>query len=116
AWPLSAARRTVVGLDRRYKETLEELFEGENMLDETTRRGFFKTTAAAGAASGMLVATPELSANETNVYTRLGVRPVINAAGVLTYLGGSLMPPEVVRAMEEASKHFVQIPELQKKV
>ena len=42
--------------------------------------------------------------------------PVINAAGVLTYLGGSLMPPEVVRAMEEASKHFVQIPELQKKV
>jgi D-glucosaminate-6-phosphate ammonia-lyase len=86
------------------------------MADETTRRGFFKTTAAAGAASGMLVATPELSANETNVYTRLGIRPVINAAGVLTYLGGSLMPPEVVRAMEEASKHFVQIPELQKKV
>ena len=68
------------------------------MLDETTRRGFFKTTAAAGAASGMLVATPELFANEANVYTRLGVRPVINAAGVLTYLGGSLMPPEVVRA------------------
>ena len=51
-----------------------------------------------------------------DIRRRLGVRPVINAAGVLTYLGGSLMPPEVVRAMEEASKHFVQIPELQKKV
>src|SRR5438876_73168 len=59
---------------------------------------------------------PEAAAHQENVYTRLGIRPLINAAGVLTYLGGSLMPPEVVRAMEEASKHFVQIPELQKKV
>jgi L-seryl-tRNA(Ser) seleniumtransferase len=49
------------------------------------------------------------------VYERLGIRPVINGVGVVTVLGGSIMPPEVVQAMEEASRHFVPLPELQKK-
>ncbi len=35
--------------------------------------------------------------------------------GTVTTVGGSLMPPEVVRAMEEASRHFVFVPDLQKK-
>jgi L-seryl-tRNA(Ser) seleniumtransferase len=35
--------------------------------------------------------------------------------GTVTVVGGSLMPPEVVRAMEEASRHFVYVPDLQKK-
>jgi L-seryl-tRNA(Ser) seleniumtransferase len=51
-----------------------------------------------------------------NVYTRIGVRPVINGMGTVTVLGGSLMPPEVLRAMEEAAGHFVRLPELQEKV
>jgi D-glucosaminate-6-phosphate ammonia-lyase len=34
----------------------------------------------------------------------------------VTVLGGSIMPPEVVEAMVEASKHFIQLPELQRKV
>src|SRR5437773_7503596 len=33
-----------------------------------------------------------------------------------TVLGGSIMPPEVIRAMEEASRYFVSLPELEKKV
>lgn len=53
---------------------------------------------------------------EANIYSRLGLRPLINGVGVVTHLGGSLMPPEVVRAMEEASKYFIPLPELQKKV
>jgi L-seryl-tRNA(Ser) seleniumtransferase len=85
------------------------------MSNRTTRRKFFKATTV-GAASGLLASPPQVSAHQDNVYSRLGIRPVINAAGVLTYLGGSLMPPEVVRAMEAAGKHFVQLPELQKKV
>ncbi|MEJ7605707.1 MAG: selenocysteine synthase [Bryobacteraceae bacterium] len=36
--------------------------------------------------------------------------------GVVTVLGGSLMPAEVVRAMDEASQHFVQLPDLQRRV
>lgn len=46
-------------------------------------------------------------------YKALGVRKAINAAGILTRIGGSRSPPEVFRAMEEASKSFVTIAELQ---
>jgi len=46
-------------------------------------------------------------------YKKLGLRRVINAATCLTRLGGSIADPSVYRAMEEASKSFVQIPELQ---
>lgn len=46
----------------------------------------------------------------------LGLRPVINAAATLTKLGGSLMPPEVVAAMQAGSRTFVDWPELQRAV
>jgi L-seryl-tRNA(Ser) seleniumtransferase len=48
-----------------------------------------------------------------NVYTAIGVRPFINARGTWTYLSGSLELPEVRAAKMEASKHFVDIFELQ---
>ncbi|MDE0555673.1 MAG: aminotransferase class V-fold PLP-dependent enzyme [Candidatus Poribacteria bacterium] len=50
------------------------------------------------------------------IYERLGIRTVINGNATLTRLGGSIMPPEVVAAMSDASKHFVDIIELQKRV
>ena len=50
--------------------------------------------------------------NSANVYTRLGLRPIINAAGTYTHLGGSLMPDEVVNAMIDAGKHYVPIRDL----
>lgn len=49
-------------------------------------------------------------------YKALGIRPVINAFATLTKLGGSLMPPEVLQAMNEAASCFVDLHELQKKV
>ncbi len=49
-------------------------------------------------------------------YELLGVKPVINATGTVTFLGGSLMPPEVAAAWVEASRHFVNILDLQDKV
>lgn len=48
-----------------------------------------------------------------NVYTRLGVKPVINARGTWTYISASLELPEVKAAQEEAARHFVNIFELQ---
>ena len=51
-----------------------------------------------------------------NIYKRLGIRTVINGNATLTRLGGSIMPTEVVAAMVDASKHFVDIIELQKRV
>jgi D-glucosaminate-6-phosphate ammonia-lyase len=49
------------------------------------------------------------------LYERLGVRPFINACGTITTLGGSIMPPRVVQAMAEASRHFVHLNEFQEK-
>jgi len=47
------------------------------------------------------------------IYERLGVRPVVNAAGTLTRLGGTLMCAEAVQAMNEAAGSAVAIDELQ---
>jgi L-seryl-tRNA(Ser) seleniumtransferase len=66
------------------------------------------------AAASPLLGAPAKGERE-NVYTRLGVKPVINGMGTVTILGGSLMPPEVVAAMEEAGKFFVHLPDLQRK-
>jgi L-seryl-tRNA(Ser) seleniumtransferase len=47
-----------------------------------------------------------------DVYRQLGVTPVINAAGTLTTLGGSLILPEVMEVMVAASRAFVPMDEL----
>jgi L-seryl-tRNA(Ser) seleniumtransferase len=51
-----------------------------------------------------------------NVYAKLGIKTLINAQGTYTTLGGSLMPPEVLQAMNDAAGWFVSLPELQEKV
>lgn len=48
-----------------------------------------------------------------DIYAELGVRKIINGNATLTRLGGSLMPPEVLAAMAEAARYFVDIDELQ---
>ena len=48
-----------------------------------------------------------------SIYDRFGVRTRINAAGLLTRLGGSLMPAEGLDAMTEAAGSFVDMAELQ---
>lgn len=57
-----------------------------------------------------------MSAKETaRVYEELGVRRVINAAGSMTVLGGSMLSPRVLAAMEEANAYFVDMEELLEK-
>src|ERR1700758_948599 len=48
-----------------------------------------------------------------NVYTRLGVKTVINCRGTWTYLSGSLEFPEVREAQIEAGQNFVNGVDLQ---
>jgi L-seryl-tRNA(Ser) seleniumtransferase len=89
-----------------------------------TRRAAMKagTTGALGGAlamtgsnsSGSLSSTA--APGEPSVYEKLGVKTVINAAGTLTTLGGSLMPPEVLAALTSAAQHFVEIGELQDRI
>jgi L-seryl-tRNA(Ser) seleniumtransferase len=83
---------------------------------KVTRRGVLQ--AGAGLTLGGILA-PEGQAVESkkqSVYESLGVKQVINAAGTFTNLGGSLMPPEVAAAWLDASKHFVNLTELQERV
>ena len=47
-----------------------------------------------------------------DVFQRLGVTPVINACGVYTGLGGSILSPTVWAAMEESNRSFVSMVEL----
>ncbi len=56
----------------------------------------------------------EVARNSTdNIYTRLGVKPLINGRGTWTYLSASLELPEVRTAQVEAAQHFVNIFDLQ---
>lgn len=84
--------------------------------EKMTRRRLLQS--GAGVAVGAVVGEETVAADgkSPNVYEALGVRRVINATGTVTFLGGSLMPPEVVAAWVEASKHFVNLYELQDKV
>src|SRR5712671_5202233 len=82
-----------------------------------SRRGMLK--AGAGLALTGVLAPAGLAAPGSarpSVYEALGVKHVINATGTVTNLGGSLMPPEVAAAWVEASRHFVNLIELQQKV
>jgi L-seryl-tRNA(Ser) seleniumtransferase len=71
--------------------------------------------AGEGVAADAAGATRPKAGPGAGVYARLGVKPIINGMGTVTVVGGSLMPPEVVAAMEEASRRFVSVPELQEK-
>jgi uncharacterized pyridoxal phosphate-dependent enzyme len=51
-----------------------------------------------------------------DIYDQLGITKVINGAATLTRLGGSIIPPEVLAAMADAARYFVDIDELQAKV
>jgi L-seryl-tRNA(Ser) seleniumtransferase len=78
---------------------------------ELFRRGAFLAAvqAIAGRVERAKAATLELGAN---LYQSIGVRPMINARGTFTIISGSLTLPEVKRAMDEASRHFIEMDEL----
>jgi len=86
---------------------------------QSSRRIFLVAGSLLPVFGRRLLAVPrgEGSARKSpNIYERLGVRTRINAKGTYTFLTGSLMPPEVAKAMEEASQHYVWILELQQAV
>src|SRR5512144_266316 len=75
------------------------------------RRSVLQAVAAVAASPSLGAAAP--ASGGGGVYEKLGVKTLINGMGTVTILGGSLLPPEVVRSMEEASRHFVHLPDLQ---
>ena len=92
-------------------------------MRSSSRRSFVKFVAAAPLLSQIAVrqlyaqaATAAGHDPRQNVYTRLGVKTVINCRGTWTYLSGSLEFPEVRQAQVEASQYFVNMLDLQRAV
>jgi uncharacterized pyridoxal phosphate-dependent enzyme len=91
--------------------------------ENPSRRSFVKFFAAApllgqiAARNLYAQAASAVGVNTaSNVYSRLGVKTIINCRGTWTYLSGSLEFPEVSAAAAEASKYFVNMLELQRGV
>jgi seryl-tRNA(Sec) selenium transferase len=96
------------------------------MSMETDRRAFMKwaaalpllgTIAIRGAFDQAMAAVTRNGKDfNNNIYTRIGVRPLINARGHWTYLSSTLELPEARAASQEASNYFVDIFELNQAV
>lgn len=70
-----------------------------------------KTVAAQTATTLRRTGTPE-----NNLFTQLGLRPIVNAHGTFTIITGSRSLPQVKQAMFEASYYYVHLDELMPKV
>src|SRR5579883_1313500 len=79
----------------------------------TDRRSFLQRLSSVpllGPLAARTLAAKEPA--EHDFLRELGVPPIINGAGAYTMMTGSLMRPEVVRAIESVSRHFVRLDEL----
>ena len=91
-----------------------------------SRRRFLESLAATPAVGDAwrglrrgLKTPPESAAagrRGRDYFKELGVRPFINAAGTYTAMTASLMLPEVMEAINYASKHYVMLDELHDRV
>ncbi len=90
---------------------------------KSSRRSFIKWVTAAPLLGQ--IAVSDLCAKAAsavgrdprqNVYSRLGVKTVINCRGTWTYLSGSLEFPEVREAQAEAAQYFVNVLDLQRAI
>src|SRR6476661_10734615 len=75
------------------------------------RRRFLQTVSTVSAAP-LLGKTASAATTRRDYFKELNVRPFINAAGTYTTLTASLMQPEVVQAIDYASKQFVHLIDL----
>lgn len=78
------------------------------------RRSFLERLAEIPLLSGLLpLAAAAKPAPARDYFKELGVVPFINAAGTFTTMTASLMPPEVMQAIQYASRYYVHLPKLQ---
>ena len=86
-----------------------------------TRRSFIESLSTLPLVGGFLggaasSASAAAAPAARDYFKELGVRPFINAAGTYTDMTASLMPPEVMAAINYASKQFVPLTELHDRV
>ncbi len=90
-----------------------------NSLPNLTRRTLFRQGGMLGLASALpfagaesLLGEPAGESHPGEIYRAIGVRPIINAKGTFTIITGSQTLPVVKKAMDEASRSYVQMDEL----
>src|SRR6058998_2178215 len=87
-----------------------------------SRRYFLETISALPLVGGFTAASTAPAAAAAprkggrDYFRELGVRPFINTAGTYTAMTASLMPPEVMDAINYAAKQYVMLDELHDKV
>jgi uncharacterized pyridoxal phosphate-dependent enzyme len=77
---------------------------------KTSRRKLLQTAGIAGLPA--IAVAPAAAAAVPDVYSAIGVRPILNARGTFTIVSGSTMLPEARTAMEAASQRYVHMDEL----
>src|SRR5581483_9285027 len=95
----------------------------ESQTGSHSRRSFFRWASSLAAAIGVAplvssakaLSPPTISTDGEDYYAKLGVSPIINAAGTYTTLTAACMPPEVLAAVQTAALHPVRLHELQQK-
>ncbi len=93
-----------------YWNRITEPWSGFNRRDLMRRGGLLAAAQALGGSMKNAVAGPlELGAD---MYRSIGVHPLLNARGTYTIITGSTTLPEVKKAMDLASRSFVQMDEL----
>src|SRR6202051_4704010 len=90
-------------------DKLKEPWANVNRRDLFRRGGLLAAAQALGGSFKAVAAPLEIG---PNLYRSIGVRPIINARGTFTIITGSQTLPEVKRAMDEASRGYVQMDEL----
>src|SRR5258708_31780362 len=98
------------------------------MFGKWSRRNVLQSSGAVAGAAMVPVAAAAVTAPaphdsvvhtgtpEDNLFTRIGVRPILNARGTYTIISGSRSLPEVKQAMFEAGHYYVQMDEMMESV
>jgi uncharacterized pyridoxal phosphate-dependent enzyme len=91
------------------------------LFGKWSRRDLLKSSGMAAGALTPIVASSAPATAQTithtgtakdNLFTQIGVRPILNARGTYTILSGSRSLPQVKQAMFEASHYYVQMDEM----
>jgi L-seryl-tRNA(Ser) seleniumtransferase len=93
-----------------YWGSVREPWTGFSRRDLFKQGGLLAVAQALGTSVKRAVAAP-LNLGP-DMYQSIGVRPIINARGTYTIITGSQTLPEVKRAMDLASRSYVQMDEL----
>ena len=105
-----------MSLFRNTRWSRREVLKQSGMLSALGAATAVSPLAAGAAALAEPQAKHTLPAREgtdrDNLFTRIGVRPIVNGRGTFTIISGSRSLPQVKQAMYEASFYFVHLDEM----